>query len=314
MVPMTAPGEWSICFGVLLGLGLWTLAHLVRPLGSPRLLDRTAPYLLDVSPGARTHLARRSSDPLPVVGVLLAPAFGWTRHLIDTTLGDPAMLSRRLAQAGTPGMERYRARQLLWAVGGLALGAAAAVLGYSSGRFPGLIAALVPFAGAAGAVLLRDRLLQRAAKRRLARIEEELPTILEFVSLSLAAGEAITDAIARVSRVAGGELSGEFETLTAEVRTGIPFVAALRALDARLDLPSFTRCVEQVLSALERGTPVAAVLRSQAQDSREAAKRQLLESAGKKEVAMLVPLVFLILPLSILIAVFPGVFVLQTGF
>ena len=41
------------------------------------------------------------------------------------------------------------------------------------------------------------------------------------------------------------------------------------------------------------------MLRAQAQDSREEGKRHLLEAAGKKEVAMLVPLVFLILPVTI---------------
>ncbi len=40
----------------------------------------------------------------------------------------------------------------------------------------------------------------------------------------------------------------------------------------------------------------------------------LLELAGKKEVAMLVPLVFLILPVTILFAVYPGIVVLQVGF
>jgi tight adherence protein C len=71
--------------------------------------------------------------------------------------------------------------------------------------------------------------------------------------------------------------------------------------------------VEQVTGALERGTPLAEVLRAQAQDSRDEAKRELLEVAGKKEVAMLVPLVFLILPVTILFAIFPGIFVLQLG-
>ncbi|HMM82072.1 MAG TPA: pilus assembly protein, partial [Terrimesophilobacter sp.] len=42
--------------------------------------------------------------------------------------------------------------------------------------------------------------------------------------------------------------------------------------------------------------------------------RELLEVAGKKEVAMMFPLVFLLLPVTILFAVFPGLFVLQLGF
>ena len=63
-----------------------------------------------------------------------------------------------------------------------------------------------------------------------------------------------------------------------------------------------------------RGTPLAEILRAQAQDARDEAKRDLLETAGKKEVGMLVPLVFLILPITIVFAIYPGIFVLQLGF
>jgi tight adherence protein C len=79
-------------------------------------------------------------------------------------------------------------------------------------------------------------------------------------------------------------------------------------------MPPLTRAIEQITGALERGTPLAEVLRAQAQDAREGAKRELLETSGKKEVAMMVPLVFLILPITIAIAIFPGLFVLQLGF
>jgi len=55
------------------------------------------------------------------------------------------------------------------------------------------------------------------------------------------------------------------------------------------------------------------VLRAQAADVRVEATRQLMESAGRKEVAMLVPLVFLILPVTIAFALAPAVLVLQVG-
>ena len=42
--------------------------------------------------------------------------------------------------------------------------------------------------------------------------------------------------------------------------------------------------------------------------------RLLIERASKQEVGMLVPLVFMILPVTILFAVFPGVMALQAGF
>jgi tight adherence protein C len=137
--------------------------------------------------------------------------------------------------------------------------------------------------------------------------------VLEFLTLSLSAGEGILDSIRRVSRVSHGELAGEFGAVVAAVNTGLPLGESLAALTNGVRLPAVTRCVEQITGALERGTPLSDVLRAQAQDSRDEAKRELLEVAGKKEVAMLVPLVFLILPVTIVFAIFPGIFVLQLG-
>jgi tight adherence protein C len=162
-------------------------------------------------------------------------------------------------------------------------------------------------------VALRDYALQRAARARLARMASELPTVLEFLTLSLSAGEGILDATRRISRISQGELAGELGRAIADVNTGLPFADSLAAVARDLDLPPFTRFVEQVVGALDRGTPIVEVLRAQAQDSRDDAKRQLLELAGKKEVAMLVPLVFLILPITVAFAIFPGILVLQMG-
>lgn len=46
---------------------------------------------------------------------------------------------------------------------------------------------------------------------------------------------------------------------------------------------------EGVAVAIERGTPLADVLRAQAQGAREEAKRELMEMAGHREVFMLMP-------------------------
>jgi tight adherence protein C len=90
------------------------------------------------------------------------------------------------------------------------------------------------------------------------------------------------------------------------VRAGTPLTAALDALAARSSLPVLSRFVDGMAVAVERGTPLADVLRAQAVDVREAGKRALLETGGRKEVAMMVPVVFLILPVTVLFALFPG--------
>jgi tight adherence protein C len=50
-----------------------------------------------------------------------------------------------------------------------------------------------------------------------------------------------------------------------------------------------SRFAEGFAVALERGTPLADVLHSQAADVREASRRALLETGARKEVAMMVP-------------------------
>ncbi|BDZ56013.1 hypothetical protein GCM10025870_30860 [Agromyces marinus] len=96
--------------------------------------------------------------------------------------------------------------------------------------------------------------------------------------------------------------------------TGVPLGVALAEVRDGLDHAALTRALDQALAALERGAPLAGVLRAQAGDARADAKRHLIELAGRKEIAMLVPLVFLILPVTIAFALFPGYLVLQAGF
>jgi tight adherence protein C len=67
------------------------------------------------------------------------------------------------------------------------------------------------------------------------------------------------------------------------------------------------RFVDGMVVAIERGTPLSDVLRAQAVDAREARKRQLLEAGGRKEIAMMLPVVFLVLPTTVVFALYPGV-------
>lgn len=311
---MTTTTAWAILAGAILGLGLWILASLAPRMSRPRLSRRVAPYVADISAGARESLAPVSGGPLPVIGMLVQPVAARARQLLGSVLGGAEPVARRLRQSGSPlTVDAFRSQQLLWGLGAGVVGVgAAAVLGRAS-ALPLPLQALVVLVFAAGGVVARDYMLQRAARRRLARLASELPVILEFLTLSLSAGEGILDAIRRVARTSSGELAGELAGVVASTNTGLPFSETLTALAATLELPPFTRTVEQLTGALERGTPLAEVLRAQAQDARDDAKRDLLELAGRKEVAMLFPLVFLILPVTILFAIFPGIFVLQLG-
>ena len=312
---MTSLVAWAVVAGAGLGFGLWRLASVLPRMSRPRLARRVAPYLADISPHAREMLAPATPGPLPVLGMLVEPLASRARGALEGTLGGAETVARRLRQAGSAAtVETFRSQQLLWGLAGAAAGVAVAIVAAQAQSVAIPIQAMIVVVFAVSGVFGRDYLLQRAAKKRLARLSSELPVILEFLTLSLSAGEGILDAMRRISKVSAGELSRELAEVVASVNTGLPLADTLTSLAHDLELPAFSRCVEQVVGALERGTPLAEVLRAQAQDSRDDAKRDLLESAGKKEIAMLFPLVFLILPVTILFAIYPGIFVLQVGF
>jgi tight adherence protein C len=130
----------------------------------------------------------------------------------------------------------------------------------------------------------------------------------------VAAGEGPLAALERVSNLGRGALAEEIAASVSEIRSGTTLTQALENLGQRTDLAAITRFADGVALAVERGTPLAKVLRAQAQDARELGHRELMETGGKKEITMLFPVIFLILPITIVFAVFPSLQVLRIGF
>ncbi|UNK71986.1 type II secretion system F family protein [Microbacterium sp. H1-D42] len=308
-------GITEIALAVLLGgafaLGLLGILSAVPRWGAPSLERRIAPYVRDVVPDELLP-----AGILPSVGAMpVRSRRMWVgaKAWFERMLGGGDALRLRLAQAGsaqTPAA--FRGRQLAWGIAGLVGGALVVVVIAVAGRMTPP-AVLLPVLTAAGAAVGYDMQLTARAKARRARLADELPTTLEFLALCLSAGESLLDALRRVSEIGTGELTAELKQTVLAVHTGSPLADALAETATRLQLPGLTRAVDQIVAALEHGAPLAAVLHSQASDAREEAKRVLIEQAGQKEILMLLPLVFLILSLSVLFAIYPGLFILRLG-
>lgn len=227
----------------------------------------------------------------------------------------PGATVRRLAQAGiNKSAIDFRAEQLLWAAVGFAVSLGLTAVVAAAGRFNPLFAALIIIGSALAGFVLRDYWLGVQVRRREAKMMAEFPSLAELMALAVGAGESATGALDRVCRSAKGELAREFSKILAETRAGKPLVLALQEFSSRTDLAPLVRFVDGIIVAVERGTPLADVLRAQAQDVRDTAKRDLMEAAGKKEIAMMVPLVFGVLPLTVVFAVFPGIAAISLGF
>ena len=74
----------------------------------------------------------------------------------------------------------------------------------------------------------------------------------QFLTLSLSRARN-SRCPAQVGRVSAGELAAELNSVVSAVGTGL-LRRDLSGLAADLDLPALTRCVDQLVGALERGT------------------------------------------------------------
>jgi tight adherence protein C len=302
----------SALIGMLLGLagatGLVLVLTYAPPFRSVRLVDRLAPYVHDTPPPSRLLGTPTQTGLLTAVRRVFGPVVGDGARLIDRFVGGRAAVRRRLdALATGTTVEDFRVEQVVW--GGLGLlGAAllATVGSVLAGSLNVLSAGLLCLAGLKGGVLGRDWWLTQQVRRREDLLLAEFPVVAELLALAVTAGESPAAAIARVTRLSGGELARELGAALARARAGVPLVEALQQVADRTSLDALARFVDGLLVAIERGTPLAEVLRAQAADVREAGKRRLLEAGGRKEIAMMVPVVFLVLPVTVLFALFPG--------
>lgn len=312
---MTTPAASSVIWGILLGAGLWLLLVRLPFMRPTSFVERIEPQLK--SQNLESRLLRANSDNVTPFGPLERILRPLVREALSSlsrfNLGSSA-LSRRMAQAGiNKPVVDFRAEQILWAVAAFVAAVSMVLAAAASGRFNPLLAAVAVLGSALGGFLFRDYWLGTQIRRREQRMMAEFPSLAELMALAVSAGESATGALDRVCRSANGELAKEFSLVLAETRAGKPLVESLQNFSSRTDLGPLVRFVDGIIVAVERGTPLADVLRAQAQDVRDTAKRELMESAGKKEIGMMVPLVFGVLPLTVVFAVFPGLAAISLG-
>jgi tight adherence protein C len=245
--------------------------------------------------------------PLGTIVALVRPSLdsltGGVRRRGDVS-ADLQVRLRRAGRSADP--DRHRLEQVAWGAVGLGLGLVLALAALSGGGASVPAGLALVLIGGLASLAVHDRALTVAGRRRSARMDAQLPAVAELIAFAVSAGESPGAALERVARTVRGDLAAELATAASDTRSGVPLEAALRALADRCGSPAVTRFVDGILLAVERGSPLAEVLRAQAGDARSAAQRALMESAGRRDVAMLVPVVFLVLPTVVVVALFPG--------
>lgn len=304
-------GLWGAVLGGFTAVGLLLVTTRVLTLRRPLLSVRVLPYVRDLPQMSQRSDVRVRQQPA-ALSVLFGPTLRSAADAIERVLGGATSVRRRLERANLPiTVHDFRVQQAVWGL--LAFAGAAALslvvaLRTPDRTLPLLLLCALAFAGG---VLLRENRLTAEVAERERRMLTEFPTIAELLALSVAAGEGPVTALARVVARSKGEMSVELSRVLAEIRTGTPISRALDDMARRSGVPVVARFAEGMAVAVERGTPLSDVLHAQAADVREAARRALIESGARKEILMMVPVVFVVLPVTVIFAFWPGVVGLQ---
>lgn len=301
-----SPMAWGGLLGALAGFGAWLATTRLLAMRRTDVAVRVLPYLRDLP----QPVTRRATTPrhTGVLRGIFGPVLQDAAERLERVLGGATSVRRRLERAGLDrSVHEFRIDQVLWGL--VAFGFVAALALVRSFHDPGEVVPLSILCALAFVfgVLLCDNRLSAKVRERERRIMLEFPVVAELLALAVAAGEGPVAALDRVCRRTRGALSDELGRVLADVRTGVPVGQAFDRLAGRTGLPMVARFAEGIAVAVERGTPLADVLHAQAADVREAGRRALIETGARKEVLMMVPVVFLVLPVTVLFAFWPGV-------
>ncbi len=300
---------WGAVLGAAAGMAVVLVASRVLAIRRPQVAARVLPYVRDLpqvgrTPSLRVVSAAPTTAAVGTFGPVLLSAAG----LVERVLGGAASVRRRLERADIDKtVHEFRVEQVIWGVAGFAVTAAYGVLRALADPGTAVASIVLCGVGFVAGVLWRDQHLTSQVRARERRIIAEFPTVAELLALAVAAGESPVAALDRVVRRSGGELSADLARVLASVRTGEPVSSAFDRMASASGLPLVSRFAQGIAVAVERGTPLADVLHAQAADVRDAGRRELIEVAARREVLMMVPVVFLVLPVTVMFAFWPGV-------
>lgn len=209
-----------------------------------------------------------------------------------------AGLEGRIAAAGRPGGLGARELMSLKVAGALA----AALPGALSGAVaPGRLGLLAAVGGPVAGFLAPDLWLARRARERARLVRRELPGALDLLAVTVEAGAAIGDGIARVAARSRGPLAAEWRALGGEVTLGVPFEEALAGLGMRLPQAEVVAFCAAVARARRHGAPLGRTLAGQARDTRMALRRRVAEDAARAAPKIQVVVALLLVPSVLLL-------------
>lgn len=141
--------------------------------------------------------------------------------------------------------------------------------------------------------------------------DDEIAELADLLALSLVAGRGPIQAFSEVEDSLAPKLRELIKSVLLRNASGVAFEKSLLTMGHEANNESMLQMVRSFQAAINRGTPLAENLRNFSQELRAKRKEKILLSASKKEISMLVPIVFVVLPTVLVIAIYPALQVIR---
>ena len=155
---------------------------------------------------------------------------------------------------------------------------------------------------------------QTLSSRRKSQIQSEMPDVIDFLWVATSSGMSLLSAIELLVSRASGQVSHELARFLQALNLGGDFESELESVARRMPVRQVEEFTHKIALAINRGSPLAQMLGEQATSARDELQNALLQRAGRNETRMLIPLVFLILPVTVLFAIYPSLQLLNLNY
>ena len=139
-------------------------------------------------------------------------------------------------------------------------------------------------------------------------LNEELVNILQMLSIMISAGESPMMALRYISQRSVGYIPELIDQSFSKYESDRNLAQTLEQIAIATGSSQVRRLTNSIQIAIQRGTPILDVLNNQVQSLNKQINLALLKKSGKSEIALLIPVVFLILPVSISFAIWPSIY------
>jgi tight adherence protein C len=178
----------------------------------------------------------------------------------------------------------------------------------------GLFAIIATAAAAAFGFVLPKMFVEQKARERTAKIDYEVPELVDLLVTTIEAGIAFGSALQLCSRRVRGPLGSELRLTLGEQSMGLTMNEALKNMLERTNRSESMRAfVQAIVQGESMGVSIGKTLRDLAVDMRKRRRQAAEERAQKAPIKLLFPLTFLILPAMLIVIVAPALRAVSRG-